>query len=73
MNEVRYNYGGPENEVYSSAYLIFKSEQHILTCKYGILRSLLPLVKHYFMTMEEDYNQLKITCQRFNVFVTFSG
>ena len=35
--------------------------------------SLVPLVKHYFVTMEEDDNQFKITCQSSNGFVTCSG
>ena len=30
----------------------------------------MPLVKHYFVTTEEDDNQFKITCQRFKCFVT---
>ena len=48
-------------------------EQHILTPKYYILRSLVPNVKHYFMTMEEDGNQFKIICQCCTVVVTCSG
>ena len=51
---------------------MWNSEQHILTPKYDIPRSLVTLIKHYFVTMEEDANQLKITCQRCNVFVTCS-
>ena len=41
--------------------------------KYDILRSLVLLVKHYFVTMEGDDNKFKITCQCHNVFVTFKG
>ena len=33
------------------AYLVCKSEQHRLTPKYDIMHSLVPLVKHYNMTM----------------------
>ena len=33
--------------------------------------SLVPLVKHYFVTMEEYDNLFKITCQRYYVFVTY--
>ena len=40
-----------------------KSEQHTLTPKYNILRSLVLLIKHNFVTMEEDGNKLKITSQ----------
>ena len=41
-----------------------------MTPKYDILRSLVPLTNHYFITMEEDNNQFKITCQNCNDFVT---
>ena len=54
-------------------YLMWKSEQHRPTPKYEILRSLVPLVENYNVTMEEDDNQSKITCQRCNDFVTCSG
>ena len=37
------------------------------------MRSLVPLVKHYFLTMEEDDNKFKITYQRYNGFVTCKG
>ena len=37
------------------------------------MHSLVPLVKHYFVTMEEDDNQFKITCQFCNGFVTCKG
>ena len=53
-----------------SAYLIWKSEQHRLTPKYDIMRSLFPLVKNYFVTMEEDDTLFKITCQHCNGYVT---
>ena len=52
---------------------MWKSEQHRLKPKYDILCSLVLLVKHYFVTTEEDYNQLKITYQHFNGFVTCYG
>ena len=48
----------PLGESIESAYLKWKSEQHILTPKYDILRSLAPLVNHYSVTLEEDDNQL---------------
>ena len=41
----------PFSEAIGSDYITWKSEQHILTTKYDILRSLALLVKHYFMTM----------------------
>ena len=63
----------PLGESIESAYLMWKSEQHRLTPKYDIMRSLVPLVKHYFVTMEEDDSQLKITCQRCDGFVTCKG
>ena len=37
------------------------------------MRSLVPLVKHYFVTMEEDDTLFKINCQRYNYFVTCKG
>ena len=52
---------------------MWKSEQHRVTPKYDIMCSLVSLVKHYFVTMEEDDNQFKITCQSSNGFVTCSG
>ena len=51
---------------------MWKPEQHRLTPKYDILRSLVPPVKHYFVTMDEDGNQFKITCKRCNDFETRS-
>ena len=56
-----------------SAYITWNSEQHRLTTKYEIICSLLPLVKHYFVTMEEDYIQFKITYQLCNGFSTCKG
>ena len=50
-----------------------KLEQHRLTHIYDTLSSLVPLVKHYFVTKEEDDNKFKITFQRCNGFVTYSG
>ena len=41
-------------ETIESDYITWKSEQHRLTPKYEILRSLAPLVKHYNTTLEED-------------------
>ena len=35
--------------------------------------SLVPLVKHYFVTMEKDDNLLKNTCQPFKGFLTCKG
>ena len=52
---------------------MWKSQQHRLTSQYDILSSLLSLVKHYFVIMEEDDNQFKTTCQSCNGFVTRSG
>ena len=60
-------------EAIESAYLTWKKEQHRLTPKYEIMRSLMPLVKKYNVTMEEYYNQLKITFQHYNGFVKYSG
>ena len=37
------------------------------------MSSLVALVKHYFVTMEEDDNKLRITHQHCNGFVTCSG
>ena len=46
-----------------------KSEQHILTHKYEILRSFVPLVKHYHVTDVDDDNKLlKIKYQCCNVY-----
>ena len=44
-----------------------------MTPKNEIMRSLVPLVNHSFVTMEEDGNQFKITYQSCNGFVTYSG
>ena len=52
-----------------SFYLTWKSEQPRLTPKYDIMHSLVTLVKHYFVTMEEGCDLLKITCQWCNSFV----
>ena len=59
-------------EAIEIVYIRFKSEQHRLTPKYDIMYSLVPLVKNYFVTMEEYDNQLKITSQRCNDFLTCS-
>ena len=57
-------------EYIESAYLMWKSEQHIIAPKYEIMSSLPPLLKHYNVTLEEDDKQLKITCQLCNSLVT---
>ena len=36
------------------------------------MSSLVPLLKHYNVTMEEDDNEFKINCQSCNVFLTCS-
>ena len=41
-----------------------------MTTKYDILRSLVLILKHYNITVEEVNNQFKITCQNFDVFIT---
>ena len=48
------------------------SKKHRLTPKYNILHLLVTLLRKYFVTMEEDDNQLKITCQLCNGVVTCS-
>ena len=60
----------PLGEAIESAYLKWNLEQHILKPKYDIMRSLMPLVKHYFVTTEDDGTTFKITCQCCNDFVT---
>ena len=52
---------------------MWKLEKNRLTTKYGILRSLVPFVKHYFVNMGGDDNHFKLTCQRYNGFVTCKG
>ena len=51
---------------------MWKPEQHRMTSKYDIMCSLMTLLNQYFVTMEEDGNQLKTTCQRCNDFLTNS-
>ena len=63
----------PLGESIASDYLMWKSEQHKLTPKYGILCSLLTLVKHYFVTMKDYDNKCKRTCQRCNGFSICTG
>ena len=63
----------PLGEDIVSDYLMWKLKQHRLTPKYDIMRSLVPLVKRYNVAIEDDGNQLKITCRRCNGFVKFSG
>ena len=60
----------PLGEGIESFYILLKSEQQILTPKYDILHSLVPLVNHYFVTMYDDDHQLKISCKRCNGVVT---
>ena len=55
----QYYYELPLGEAIESSYLMCKSEQHRLTPKHDILRSLVPLLEHCFVTIEEDYNQVK--------------
>ena len=62
----------PLGEAIERDYFIWKSEQHRLTRKCDILRSSVPFSKHYFVTMEYDFNRFKSTCQHFN-FSTCSG
>ena len=62
----------PLYEDIESTYLMWKSEQYRIIPKYYILSSLLPLVKHYFVTLEDDDNKFKINCQHSNGFVTCS-
>ena len=61
------------DESIESAHLTWNSEQHRLTPKNDILDSLVPLVKHYFVNMEEVDNQLRKTCQICNGFVICKG
>ena len=53
----------PLGESIKIAYLVLMSELHRLTSKNKILHSLVPFVKKYFVTMEEDGNKLKTTYQ----------
>ena len=57
----------PLGESIEITHLTWKSYQHRLAPKYDILRELVPLVKHYFVTMEKYDDQLKVTCQGCNV------
>ena len=60
-------------ESIESVYHNWKSKQHRLIPKYEILALFVPLEKHYHVTYEEDDKPLKVTCQRFNGFVTRFG
>ena len=62
----------PLGESIDIVFLVWNLEQHRLTPKYDILRTLVPLVKLYNVTMEDDDNQFKINLQRCNGFVTCS-
>ena len=60
----QYNNKLPLCENIEIAYLIWKSEQHILTPKYAILRSFAPLVKYQHISEDDDGDKpLEITCQ----------
>ena len=64
----------PIGEYIESDYLTWKSEQHILTPKYDILRLFVPLLKKYHVTEEDDCDKpFKITCESCNGFVRCSG
>ena len=63
----------PLGEATESAYFMWNSEQHRLAPKYDILCSFVTRVKHCFVNMEKDGNQLKITCQWCNGFTTCKG
>ena len=63
----------PLGEAIENAHLMLMSEQKILILKHNILRSLVPLTKHYFVNMEEDDKNIKITRKRCNGFVECSG
>ena len=45
----------PLGEYIESDYLVWRSEQHKLTPKYNSMCSLVTHVKHYIVTMEEEY------------------
>ena len=60
-------------EAIESDYLIWRSEKHGLAPKYDILRSLVPLIKQYNVTLEDDDIQFKTTCHHRSGFVTCSG
>ena len=49
---------------------MWKVDQHILTPKYDISHSFVPLAKHYHVTYEEDDKPFKNTCQKCNGFST---
>ena len=53
-------------------YLTWNPEQQILISKDEILRPLVPLVKHYNVTVDEDDEKFKITCKCCSEFVTCS-
>ena len=59
----------PLGESIESDDLTWNTEQHILIPKYYILRSFVPLVKRYFVTIDEDENIFKIRCKLCNGFV----
>ena len=44
-----------------------------MKAKYDILRSFVPLVKHYHVTLDDGYKPITFTCQHFNGFVRSSG
>ena len=56
------------------AYLIWMSEQHIVTSKYNFLRSCITLVKKYHVIYIDDEDRpFKITRKNYNVYVKCSG
>ena len=63
----------PLVEAIESSYITLKIEQQRLIPNYYIMNLFVTLVKHYNVTMVEDDNQFKMTCQKFNCFVTCSG
>ena len=52
---------------------MWNSEHHRMIPKYDNIKSLIPLVKHQFVTIYEYNNLLKITCQCYNSFLTRKG
>ena len=62
----------PLSDAIESNYLSWKSDQHRLTPIYEILHSLVPLLKYYSVTMQEDDNQFKKTCKCSNGFVIYN-
>ena len=55
-------------EAIESVSIVWKSEQHSITPRYDILRSLVPLLKYYTVNMEEDSDKLTVTFKLCNNF-----